>query len=529
MLAESVTRSRAPGLQTVVLSGEAGIGKTTLLGAFATDVRDRHGGAVLYARCDDGAAVPLQPFRSLVGWCVEQVSTALLEAHAARCGGELRRIAPQLAARIDVPDPTSSDDATERYLLFEAVADLLRRIAGRDGLVVMLDDLHWAEPTALALLRHLTRALVDAPVLLIASFRDGAEHLTEELRLVLADLDRDDVQRIALRGFDDADLADLVAIEAGMSAAAVAARLRDESAGNPLYATQLIRHWVESGLIERDVDTVRFSGDRSERTIPPSLRDVVWSRVGALGPETAEVLSAGAVLGIEFDDDLLTALVDVDEATRRPGARCRERVGPAGAGRSGERRDALHARTRRQCAVLGAATAPAPAVARTGGPRAGDSGRRPSAEDGRAARPSLRARRSPARRDALGHAWPAITRSRTWRRAKRRRGTAPRSSTASRSSGRTRSAPTSSCGWARRCTARATRARTPRCRRASSSPRAATRGRCSFGPRCRPTGDSCRSARSRRSSWRSSRRPSRSPTPTTSPRTPGSLPCSRSA
>src|SRR3954468_8699420 len=92
MLAEGVTRSRETGLQTVVLSGEAGIGKTTLLGAFATDVCDGQGGTVLYARCDDGAAVPLQPFRSLVGWGVEHVSTALLEAHASRCGGELRRI-----------------------------------------------------------------------------------------------------------------------------------------------------------------------------------------------------------------------------------------------------------------------------------------------------------------------------------------------------------------------------------------------------------------------------------------------------
>jgi len=250
----------------------------------------------------------------LVGWCVEQVSTALLEAHAARCGGELRRIAPQLAARVEVPDPTSSDDATERFLLFEAVADLLRRIAGVDGLVVMLDDLHWAEPTALALLQHVRRALVDAPVLLIASFRDGAEHVSEALRVMLADLDRNDAHRIALRGFDDADLADLVAIEAGASAAAVAARLRDDSAGNPLYATHLIRHWIESGLVERDVDTVHFSGDRSEGTIPPSLRNVIWSRVGALGADTAGVLSAGAVLGVEFDDAALRALVDVDEA-----------------------------------------------------------------------------------------------------------------------------------------------------------------------------------------------------------------------
>ena len=65
-----------------------------------------------------------------------------------------------------------SDDATERYQLFEAVADLLRRVASAGSLTLILDDLHWAEPTALLLLRHLGRALVDAPVLVVAGYRD---------------------------------------------------------------------------------------------------------------------------------------------------------------------------------------------------------------------------------------------------------------------------------------------------------------------------------------------------------------------
>jgi DNA-binding SARP family transcriptional activator len=310
-LTDRLDRARTSGLQTIVLGGEAGIGKTTLLSAFAADVR---GPAVLYAHCDEGAAVPLQPFRSLVGWCVEQVSTSLLEAHASRHGGELRRIAPRLAARIDVPDPTSSDDATERFLLFEAVTDLLRRIAGDDGLVVMLDDLHWAEPTALSLLGHIARELVDAPVLLVTSFRDGAEHVTDDLRRMLAELERGDVERIKLRGFDDADLADLVAVEvgAGADAGAVAARLREDSAGNPLYATQLLRHWIESGLIQREAEVAGLAGDRAADLIPPSLRDVVWSRVAALGPELADVLSAASVLGTHVDHTLLASVVDAD-------------------------------------------------------------------------------------------------------------------------------------------------------------------------------------------------------------------------
>jgi DNA-binding SARP family transcriptional activator len=313
MLAEAAVQARS-GLQTVVLSGEAGIGKTTLLSAFATDVHGHDGAKVVYARCDDGAAVPLQPFRSLVRWCVDQSPTALLEAHTARCGGELQRIAPHLAARVAVQEPPTSDDATERFLLFEAVTDLLRRIAGDGVLVVMLDDLHWAEPTALSMLRHLNRSLADAPVLLIVSYRDRTEHLSDELRLALAELDPDDARRFSLRGFDDAELSDLVARETGAHAAAIAARLRDDSAGNPLYATHLIRHWVESGRIERDVDAVRLSSDPHGRDVPPSLRDVVWSRVAALGSDTSATLAAGAVLGVEFDDDVLRELVDLDES-----------------------------------------------------------------------------------------------------------------------------------------------------------------------------------------------------------------------
>jgi DNA-binding SARP family transcriptional activator len=314
VLADAATAARSDGLQTVVLCGEPGIGKTTLLAAFAHDVRERGEATVLYARCDGGAAVSFQPFRSLLRWCVDHASTVLLEAHVARCGGALQRIAPQLAARVEVSETMTADDATERFLLFEAAGDLLRRLAGDELLVIMLDDLHWAEPTALSLLDHLTHSLRDAPVLLIASHRDTAEVVTDPLRSALADLYRDEAHCISLRGFDDAELSDLVAVEAGTDAPAIAARLRDDSAGNPLYATQLLRHWVESGRFERQLQSTRSSAVPHD-DLPRSLREVVWSRVGALGRDTAAVLSAGAVLGAEFDEHVLRELVELDEST----------------------------------------------------------------------------------------------------------------------------------------------------------------------------------------------------------------------
>jgi hypothetical protein len=139
--------------------------------------------------------------------------------------------------------------------------------------------------------------------------------VTDPLRSTLADLYRNEAHCITMRGFDDAELSDLVALEAGAKAPAIAARLRDDSAGNPLYATQLIRHWVESGRIERELDMLRWSADPRGDDVPRNLREVVWSRVGALGRDTATVLAAGAVLGIEFDEHVLRELVEVDEAT----------------------------------------------------------------------------------------------------------------------------------------------------------------------------------------------------------------------
>src|SRR5947209_7305471 len=112
LLAEGAARAAPSRLQLIALSGEPGIGKTTLLAAHAQEVHGRGDHVVVYGRCDEGAAVPLQPFRGLVGWCVGHASTALLEAHVARYSGELLRIAPQLAERVSTHEPTSSDDAT---------------------------------------------------------------------------------------------------------------------------------------------------------------------------------------------------------------------------------------------------------------------------------------------------------------------------------------------------------------------------------------------------------------------------------
>ena len=316
-LESDLVAARSGSMRTALLGGEAGIGKTTLLAAFARAQHQQGGNIVAFGRCAEGAAVPLEPFVTILATLVEHAPLALLEEHCERSGGELLRVVPRLADRLWVPPPVVADEATERHRLFEAVADLLRRFASSGSLTLVLDDLHWAEPTALLLLRHLGRALVDAPVLLIASYRDTAPDATAELRSAVVDLGRGRCRRLTLTGFDDAELTRLLRAVTGAYAEPgldVLAQLHAETAGNPLYAAQLVRHLWESKLLSVAANEIRFVGEVADDVLPRSLLEVIWSRVHALGHAATQVLRSAAVLGGEFADDVLGPMTDLDDS-----------------------------------------------------------------------------------------------------------------------------------------------------------------------------------------------------------------------
>ena len=198
------------GLRCVFVTGESGMGKTMLLAELARSAK-RMDVTILYGASDE-TGVSLEPFRTILSACIEHADIDLLSEHVARCGGELARLCPRLAARVPTaPPPTESDDTTERFLTFEAVADLFARIAARGRLVLMLDDLQWTEPTALLLLRHLTRSLATAPVLLVIGRREPGEPASDQLRGALAELERGRARRLPLPAFGDDEIAALIA------------------------------------------------------------------------------------------------------------------------------------------------------------------------------------------------------------------------------------------------------------------------------------------------------------------------------
>ena len=314
-LVEAAANTIDAGPRVVLVTGEAGIGKTTLVAAFAREHCVPSGWTVLYGRCDEFVREPFQPFRGILGRIVDDLAPEDLVAHAASCGRDLATLVPQLEQLVPtVGRDVANDPRTARHLLFEAVVDVVRRTSARAPLMIVFDDVHWAEPTGVQLLRHLVHHVAGAPVLVVVSYRDTSDAQEGHLRAAAADLSRVGAVRIELGGLDQGELGDLVRARLGTSidddVASVAELLGAETAGNPLFAEQLLQHWNGSARLEMRQGQVRVSSlDLSQ--VPSTLRDLVWHRVSTLGPDMQPVLTAAAVLGEQFEEAVLGAMIGI--------------------------------------------------------------------------------------------------------------------------------------------------------------------------------------------------------------------------
>jgi class 3 adenylate cyclase len=311
--------ARGGALRLVLLGGEAGVGKTRLATHLALHAHGA-GATVLYGRCDEDLGVPYQPWAQALRHLVAEAPPGLLQAHVERHGGELVRLAPALAARVvEVPAPRSTDQETERYLLYAAAAGLLQVAGEAEPVVLILDDLHWADTPTLSLLRHVAGAGSGTRLLILGTYRDSDLSREHPLTALLADLHRErGVQRLRLQGLDAADVLALLEAYAGHeldeAGRELAAEITRESAGNPFFAGELVRHLTESGALVRERGgRWRLLGAVADLGLPQSVREVIGRRVGRLGPD-AHALSAAAVVGRDFDLDLLSAVVELDEA-----------------------------------------------------------------------------------------------------------------------------------------------------------------------------------------------------------------------
>jgi DNA-binding CsgD family transcriptional regulator len=281
----------------VLLGGEAGIGKTTLARDLANEAAAR-GVRVLTGACYDLTNTPAYgPWLDLFAACA--LEQGLPPPPAAFVEGRLQWV-PDQAARF-----------TEVRTFFAALAD-----AG--PALMLLEDLHWADPTSLELLRHLAPRLRHWPILLLVTYRGDELTRRHPFAVQLPALVREaEGLRLDLQRLDAAALCALVAACYRLSAtdeARLVAYLEQHAEGNPLFATELLRALQEEALL-RPADNGWTLGRLDRVVLPSFLRHVIDRRVARLGEATRLPLAMAAVIGQEVPLDLWAEVAGLDDET----------------------------------------------------------------------------------------------------------------------------------------------------------------------------------------------------------------------
>jgi class 3 adenylate cyclase len=310
------------GREILLISGEAGVGKSTFAAEVARQAYES-GAGVLFGHCEEDLATPYQMFGEALTQWVRHASDAELHAHIAGYGGDLVRVVPALATRVaDLPPSRATDAETERFLLFASVVGLLSTLSERHPVVLVLDDLQWADKGSLLLLGHLAATDIAANVLVVGTFRDSELATADALRATLGVLYRHpSVHRIELDGLDDHGVVALLEAIAGYSLEhddeiSLAHAVYRETDGNPFFVSQVLQHLVENGSLLQDASGRWVAAESFDAVLlPDSVREVIGGRVVRLGPSAGRVLSLAAVIGRDFDLALLAeaALTSEDE------------------------------------------------------------------------------------------------------------------------------------------------------------------------------------------------------------------------
>ena len=314
-LVERLDETTVDGGSLVLLAGEPGVGKTYLCEQLLQVATDR-GMLTFSGHCSEEGTAPYGPFAEILEEIIRTLPDDELRDVLGDDAPEIVRLVPKLARRWqDLPEPVALEPDQQRRALFSAVADVLRRLASRRPLVLLLDDLHWADDATVGLLAHIAPQLEAQPLLCLGTYRDIEADLGPAFGKGLATLVRQpDALLLPVRCLAREAVASLLAACAKSEPpGALVTAVFDETEGNAFFVTELFRHLSEDGQLFDEGGHWKPNLTLDALDVPEGVRVVVGHRLSRLSAPCQALVTAAAILGRRFDLELAEALCDLDE------------------------------------------------------------------------------------------------------------------------------------------------------------------------------------------------------------------------
>lgn len=305
-----------------LVGGEPGIGKSRLVSEAVLRAHEQ-GATVLWGRHFEESLAPhggfVEALRRLFSWVEEHATLPALDA-ASR---HLVALSPvfdphgrdwEEGTGEESPGPPRKDPGTDRLRLFDAIDAVLHEASLISPVVLVLDDLQWADTATLLLLGHIARSPRPDRLLILGTFRDGEVERNPDLRATIADLHREHrVQRVHLNGLAEQAVADLVSalVETQLPDEAVR-RVQEQTEGNPFFIEEVMAHLRETGRLSELDDPSLAALDVERIELPEGVAEVVGRRLSRLGADAMAVLGVAAVAGREFELLVVEAVSRLD-------------------------------------------------------------------------------------------------------------------------------------------------------------------------------------------------------------------------
>jgi class 3 adenylate cyclase/tetratricopeptide (TPR) repeat protein len=298
----------------VMVAGEPGVGKTRLVDEFLAR-SEAMGIGVMRGRCFEGeSGLAYEPFVEAIESYANACSLDMLREDLGASAPVLARLAIKLRELMpDVGEPMSLPPDEERLRLFDAVAQFFIRVGARAPVVVVLDDLHWAERATVALLRYVCRFLEMSHVLVIGAYRDVELDRLHPLAAALGMLRREvDYERIAVKGLEERDVAELLSAISEKAADTLVRALATETDGNPFFIREVLLHLLETrGTNPHDG---WLSVSLTEVGIPEGVRDVIGRRLSRLSADANHLLTCASGVDGPFQLRVASQVAELADA-----------------------------------------------------------------------------------------------------------------------------------------------------------------------------------------------------------------------